>query len=74
MEMMLKDKKSAQLQKALDEASVETTQLKIDLIAYEKQASNLSRALATSDRQVRHLEVSGSITQFRLKKPESFAK
>jgi hypothetical protein len=40
METILRDKRIAQLQKALDEAVSEVTQLKIDLSAYEKQCSS----------------------------------
>ncbi|TPX64074.1 hypothetical protein SpCBS45565_g06173 [Spizellomyces sp. 'palustris'] len=56
MEVILRDKRVQQLQKALDEAAGEVTKYKIDLAAFEKQCNNLSRSLATAERAIRHLE------------------
>ncbi|KAJ3300836.1 hypothetical protein HK104_000030 [Borealophlyctis nickersoniae] len=46
MEVVLRDKRVQQLQKALDDAGVELTQSRIDLGAYEKQCNSKSLRLA----------------------------
>ncbi|KAJ3089136.1 hypothetical protein HK102_007124 [Quaeritorhiza haematococci] len=56
MEVIMRDKRVQQLQKAVDELASELTNYKIDINAFEKQCSNLTRLLATSERTVAHLE------------------
>ncbi|TPX46008.1 hypothetical protein SeMB42_g03840 [Synchytrium endobioticum] len=56
MEVIMRDKKSQQLQRQLDELSAEAAQVRIDLGSYEKQCSNLTRSLAAAERSIRHLE------------------
>lgn len=40
MEVVMRDKMVQQLQKSLNEASTDISQMKIDLAAYEKQCSS----------------------------------
>ncbi|KAI9204904.1 uncharacterized protein BJ171DRAFT_91369 [Polychytrium aggregatum] len=56
MEMVFRDKKIQQLQQALDQTAAEIGQYKADLNAFEKQCANLTRALATAERTIRHVE------------------
>ena len=56
MEAIMRDKRVEQLQKALDETTQQVSQYKIDITAFEKQSNNLTRALGTAERNVRHLE------------------
>ncbi|KAJ3301907.1 hypothetical protein HDV03_000235 [Kappamyces sp. JEL0829] len=56
MELVSRDKKLSLLQKELDQIHRDANQLHIDNSAHTKQHSNLSRALATSERQIKQLE------------------
>ncbi|KAI8906492.1 hypothetical protein DFJ77DRAFT_190419 [Powellomyces hirtus] len=56
MEMLMKDKRVAQLQQELNETAAELTKYKIDAGALEKQCSNLSRSLASAQRTAKHLD------------------
>ncbi|KAL5033378.1 hypothetical protein BDV3_000368 [Batrachochytrium dendrobatidis] len=56
MEVIMRDKRVQQLQKSMDEMSLQLNQYKIDLGAFEKQCNNMGRTLATSERTVKHLE------------------
>lgn len=56
MELVSRDKKIGSLEKQLDAVSRDATQFQIDNNAHTKQQSNLSRALATSERQIKQLE------------------
>lgn len=56
MEVVTRDKKIASLDRQLDTVSRDATQFQIDNNAHSKQTSNMSRALATSDRQIKQLE------------------
>ncbi|KAH6564305.1 hypothetical protein BASA83_011775 [Batrachochytrium salamandrivorans] len=56
MEVIMRDKRVEQLQKAFDESSLQLNQYKIDLGAFEKQCNNMGRTLATSERTIKHLE------------------
>ncbi|CAG8448798.1 7441_t:CDS:10 [Ambispora gerdemannii] len=49
MEILIRDKRVQQLQKALDECSTEIQQYKTDLASYEKQCDILARTLQTLD-------------------------
>ena len=53
----MRDKRIQQLQQNINEVSTELNQYKIDLAAYEKQTSNLTRTLATSERTAKHLDM-----------------
>jgi septal ring factor EnvC (AmiA/AmiB activator) len=57
MEVVMRDKMVQQLQKSVNEASSDISKMKIDLTAYEKQCSNLTRSLATAERALKHNEV-----------------
>ncbi|KAJ3340212.1 hypothetical protein HDU93_007302 [Gonapodya sp. JEL0774] len=57
MEVLLRDKKVQSLQKALEEASDEIKQLKIDLVAFEKQTTHMARSLSTAEKDMRQLEM-----------------
>ncbi|KAJ3283978.1 hypothetical protein HDU79_008621 [Rhizoclosmatium sp. JEL0117] len=56
MEIIMRDKRVAQVQRELEESQSNLAKLKIDLGAYEKQCSNLTKSLATTERTCRHLE------------------
>ena len=56
MELVARDKKLGALERQLDQVSRDANQFQIDNNAYSKQHSNLSRALATSERQIKQLE------------------
>ncbi|KAJ3200071.1 hypothetical protein HDU67_002326 [Dinochytrium kinnereticum] len=56
MEIILRDKRIVAIQKSLDDASRDVTQMKIDLVAFEKQCSSLTRTIATYERNARHFE------------------
>ncbi|KAJ3027259.1 UNVERIFIED_CONTAM: hypothetical protein HDU68_004174 [Siphonaria sp. JEL0065] len=56
MEVIMRDKRIVQVQRELEDSQSMLTKLKIDLGAYEKQCSNLTKALATAERNCRHLE------------------
>ncbi|KAJ3019184.1 hypothetical protein HKX48_002318 [Thoreauomyces humboldtii] len=56
MEMLMRDKRVAQLQASLDQTSKELTQHRIDSAAFEKQGKALARALESCERTNRHLE------------------
>lgn len=56
MELVARDKKIGTMERQLDQVSREATQFQMDNNAHSKQHSNLSRALATSERQIKQLE------------------
>ncbi|KAJ3063778.1 hypothetical protein HDU98_000438 [Podochytrium sp. JEL0797] len=56
MEVIMRDKRVTQVQRDVEESGAEVARLKVDLGAYEKQCSNLTKSLATTDRNCRHLE------------------
>ncbi|KAI9329162.1 hypothetical protein BDR26DRAFT_939468 [Obelidium mucronatum] len=56
MEVIMRDKRVAQVQRELEDSQSMVAKLKIDLGAYEKQSSSLTKALATAERNCRHLE------------------
>ncbi|KAJ3322105.1 hypothetical protein HDV06_003556 [Boothiomyces sp. JEL0866] len=63
MEIVMRDKRIHQLQEHLDQLSQEVTKYKIDNNAHEKQESNLSRTLATAERNIKQLEMDKSRLQ-----------
>lgn len=56
MEIVMRDKRISQLSIELDQNSQMLNKLKVDVIAFEKQCSNLTKSLATSDRALRNQE------------------
>ncbi|KAJ3257999.1 hypothetical protein HK103_004133 [Boothiomyces macroporosus] len=57
MEIVMRDKRIHQLQEHLDKLSQEVTKYKLDNSAHEKQESNLTRTLATAERNIKQLEI-----------------
>ncbi|KAI8809575.1 hypothetical protein BJ742DRAFT_771051 [Cladochytrium replicatum] len=55
-EVIMRDKRLQELQSAMEDCQSQISQYKIDISAFERQNNNLTRALATSERAVRHLE------------------
>ncbi|KAJ3136723.1 hypothetical protein HK100_001477 [Physocladia obscura] len=56
MEVIMRDKRVVQIQREYEELQGSVGKLKIDLNAYEKQCSNLTKSLATSERNCKNLD------------------
>ncbi|KAJ3396651.1 hypothetical protein HDU92_002277 [Lobulomyces angularis] len=56
MEVLMREKRIDLLQKSIEEVGAELNQYKIDLRAYEKQTTLLTRSLATAERTISNLE------------------
>jgi len=56
MEVIMRDKRILQLTKGNEELSNEVGKFKIDIKAFERQCTNVTRSLATSERTISNLE------------------